>query len=86
MTSYQTELASILATLLRILEMMGPDTNLYNQMTGKLWCDNMTAVNKYTQLEGKTPRTMREANEDDNDIIQELRIIKDQLPKGIQCA
>ena len=29
---------------------------------------------------------MREANEDDNDIIQELRIIKEQLPKGIKCA
>ena len=86
MMSYRTELASILAALLRILELMGNDIKFYNQITGMLWCNNMTAVNKYTQLEGKTPQTMKEANEDDNDILQELRILKEQLPKGIQCA
>ena len=86
MTSYRTELASILAALLRILELMGNDIKFYNQITGMLWCDNMTAVNKYLQLEGKTPQTMKETNEDDNDILQELRKLKEKLPKGIQCA
>ena len=29
---------------------------------------------------------MREANKDDNDIIQELRTVKNNLPKGIKCS
>jgi ribonuclease HI len=86
MTSYRTELASILAALLKILELMNNDKQFYDDITGILWCDNQTAVNKYNKLEGVRPRSMREANEDDNDIIQELRIVKDNLPKGIKCS
>ena len=55
MTSYRTEIASILAVLLQILELMGNDKKFYNDITGILWCNNMTAVNKYSQLEGKKP-------------------------------
>ena len=65
---------------------MGNNKQLYKDITGKLWCDNMTAVNKYTQLKGNNPISMREANEDNSDIIQELRVVKAKLSQGVQCS
>ena len=69
MTSYRTELAVILAAILKILVIIKNNKKIYKDITGILWCDNQTAFEKYNKLDRTRPRSMREANEDGKNII-----------------
>ena len=72
MKYYRTKLGVIIATINEIKSLISPTLDKKQNITGTVWCNNSNVVSKYESLEDVDPRSMKEANSDDIDIIQEL--------------
>ena len=83
LSSYRTELFGLLAVLLVIEKILKKQGGSYEQLTGTVHCDNMGAVCTYNGLQGARPYSVGSATARDADAIQELRRVKNELPKGI---
>ena len=83
-TSYRTELLGILATLILTASILQKDGTSWENLTGYIYCDNHAAVNQFNKLEGNLPYSIKQANTNDADVLQELRHWKSILPIGIQ--
>ena len=67
----------------KLLQIQGTE---WKHLTGTLWCDNKGAVQKFNELEDGTPFSLTIANQTNADILQELRVVKNELPVEVQAA
>lgn len=86
LTSYRTELFAMLGALLTLKGILLAQVRRWDKLSGTVWCDNKSAVDKFNRLEDEVPFSLTIANETDADVLQELRVLKSELPVSIQAA
>ena len=79
MTSYRAELAGILEALILTHTLIKSHPENLHDLGGFIYYDNKAAVLKYEQLEGYKPQSIRQATENDSDLLQELRAWKQKV-------
>lgn len=77
MSSYQTELAGILAMHLatKIITNRSKDTDL----SGEFYCDNLRAVERINEVDDSYPFSIKQATEKDHDLLNEIRRLRDGM-------
>ena len=73
-----------MATLILISGLLNHRNQYFDKLTGTFYCDNEAVVCKYATMEGFRPYSVKQANENDTDILQELRYWKQKIPRGIR--
>ena len=86
MRSYHTEFFGILGALLTLKELLQIQGTGWKHLTGTLWCDNKGAVQKLKEPEDGAPFSLTIANQADTDVLQELRVVKNEIPLDVQAA
>ena len=84
LTLYRTELATLTGVILVIDGILETQGGSNKQATGKVYSDYKSGVLKYNKLEGVRPYSIKQATEPEADLLQKLRVLKAQLPSGIE--
>ena len=85
-TSYRTELYGMLGALLTLQTLLQQQRQQWVRLSGTLWCDNKAAVKRFNDLEDDKPFSLTIANQTDADVLQELRVLKYNLPIEVSAA